>query len=378
MVKYILLIIILIFTIYYNYKDNYFNDKVLTLGVSIPKSGIMKAWGNAVYSGASAHFLEVNKNNLLKNKKIKLIVYDDKYEPELTIENTKKLIKEEVFAFFGFVGTPTVKKILPLLESNDIPFIAPFTGAPFLRKSNRKNYVNFRSSYQEEISYMVKYLHKNKNITKFAVFYQNDDYGEVGFVSLLHALDNEGLTLAGEGAYKRNTLSIRHAFYEIKSVKPEAVLMVGAYKANALFIKTAKSNPIFKDTIFCNISFGDADEMIKELNYETKNLLFSQVVPDYNDDSKGIILEYKKMMKKYYPKQELGFVSLEAYLAAKTITMALNNIKGNVSRDKFLKEIKNLPKNSLDGIIIDYKNSELHNEVYLFEYKNSKFVEVKQ
>ncbi|WP_321778566.1 ABC transporter substrate-binding protein [Sulfurimonas sp.] len=334
--------------------------------------------GKAVYSGANAHFLEVNKNSLLKDTKIQLIVYDDKYEPELTIENTKKLIKEDIFAFFGFVGTPTVKKILPILESHDIPFIAPFTGAPFLRKTNEKNYVNFRSSYQEEISHIVKYLHKKKKITKFAVFYQNDDYGEVGFVSLLHALDNEGLTLAGEGAYKRNTLSIRHAFYEIKSVKPQAVLMVGAYKANALFIKTAKSNPVFKDTIFCNLSFGDADEMIKELNYETNNLLFSQVVPYFNDDSKAVILEYKKMMNKYYPKQELGFVSLEAFLAAKTLTMALNNIKGRVSRDKFLKEIKNLPKNSLDGIMIDFKNSELHNEVYLFEYKNSKFIEVKQ
>ncbi len=45
MVKYIVLIIILIFTIYYNFKDEYFDEKVLKLGISIPKSGIMKAWG---------------------------------------------------------------------------------------------------------------------------------------------------------------------------------------------------------------------------------------------------------------------------------------------------------------------------------------------
>ncbi len=40
--------------------------------------------------------------------------------------------------------------------------------------------------------------------------------------------------------YKRNTLSIRHAFSEIKDNKPEAIIMVGAYKSNALFIKKQK------------------------------------------------------------------------------------------------------------------------------------------
>ena len=375
MLRYIILFFLITLGIYFNYKDKIYTQDTLTFGTSIPQTGIMRAWGSAVYNGANAYFLYANEKNILRNKKIELIAYDDKYEPELTNENTKKLINKNIFSFFGFVGTPTVKNILPILEDSNIPLIAPFTGASFLREKN-DHFINFRSSYKEEISNIVNYLYEKKGIKRIAVFYQNDNYGEEGFISLLNALKEKGLKLAGEGTYKRNTLSIRHAFNEIKNSNPEAVLMVGAYNANALFIKTAKENLSFQNTIFCNISFGNANEMIKELNYETKNLLFSEVVPSYNDDSKYVILEYKMAMHKYYPNQPLGFISLESFLAAKSVVSALKQIKGGITRDKFLKEIKNLPKNTLKGLNIKFKNTQLHNEVYLFEYKDSKFVEI--
>lgn len=377
MIKYIIVFISVLIFFYFIPRDDKFDKESIKLGISVPSSGIMKAWGSAVYSGADAYFLHVNESNLLSGKKISLIVYDDKYEPELTIENIKKLINEKIFVFFGFVGTPTVKKILPILQEEKIPLIAPFSGAEFLREEKNEHFVNFRSSYKEEIDAIVKYLYEKNGVERFAVFYQNDDYGEEGFVSLLESLDKRGLKLSGEGTYKRNTLSIKHALYEIKSVQPEAIIMVGAYRANALFIKTAKRDDVFKDTYFCNISFGDADEMIKELDKNTTNLLFSEVVPNYKNSDFSVILEYKELMKKYYPNQALGFISLESFLAAKTVVAALQNIDGVITRDKFLTEIKSLKSISLGGLEIDFKNKQLHNKIYLYKYENSNFIEVK-
>lgn len=378
MFKFIIGIFVVFSLVYVKSKDNSFNSKTLILGTSIPKTGIMKAWGKSVYAGTNAYFKFVNEKNLLKNnRKIKLIALDDKYEPELTNENTKKLINnKELFALFGYVGTPTVKNILPILEETDIPFIAPFTGASFLRNSQNSNFVNFRSSYKEEIDKIIGYLYEKKNISKIAVFYQNDNYGEEGYISLIKSLKKRNLTLQGEGTYKRNTLSIRHAFSEIKEEKPEAIIMVGAYRANALFIKRAKEDEVLKNVIFCNVSFSDANEMIKDLNFNTRNILFSQVVPSYNDHRIEVIKEYRYLMNKYFPNEALGFISLESFLAAKTITMALLNVNGILTRDKFLKSLKNIPEDTLKGIKLKYKNSQLLNKVYLFEYTNSRFKEI--
>lgn len=377
MLRFIIPLFVVIVIVFSFVITNCDKEKTLVFGMSIPKTGIMKELGKKVYAGANAYFSYANENKILAHTEIKLLVYDDKYEPEITEQNTLRMIRKDIFSFFGFVGTPTVKKILPILKNHDIPFIAPFSGASFLRNAQSDKFINFRSSYKEEIDFIVDYLHHEKGITKIAVFYQNDNYGEEGFVALLNSLKERELTLVGESTYKRNTLSIRHAFHEINTLKPQAVLLVGAYKANALFIKTAKKSANLKDAIFCNISFGDANEMVKELGSDTKNVLFSAVVPSFNDTTKEVIVEYKTLMKKYAPNEPLSFISLESFLAAKAVVKALKQIDGTITRKKFIHEMHNLPKNTLQGVAINFKHDQLHNKVYLFEYKNSQFVEIK-
>jgi len=375
----IFLFIIIIF--YFYFKSEVFNDKVIKVGASLPKTGIIKSWGESVIIGSNAYFNHVNDEKILGNNKIKFLTYDDKYEPELTIDNLNKLIfKDKVYALFGFVGTPTVKSILTILNDENIPFFAPFTGASFLRDNKNENFVNLRSSYKEEIETLLYYLHNKKGINKIAVFYQNDDYGEEGYVALLKSLERRNLSLVAEGSYKRNTLSIDHAFNEIKDAKPESIIMIGAYKSNALFIKRAKENKNLKNTLFCNISFGDANAMINELkNLETntENLIFSQVVPSYTQISIPIIKEYQELMKKYYPNENLSFISLEAFISAKVLIYAISKIEGERTREKLTKSLKNISKNDFEGLNLNYKNTQLLNKTYLFSYENEHFNEIK-
>ena len=375
------IILLIIALIYYFFKDEVFTQKEIKIGTSLPKTGIIKSWGESVIMGANAYFNYVNENKILKDKTINFISYDDKYEPELTIDNLNKLIYEDkVFALFGFVGTPTIKNILPILQEEEIPFFAPFTGASFLRDNKNPNILNFRTSYDVEVESLVDYLYKVKKIKEIAVFYQNDDYGEEGYVSLLKSLEKRNLSLVAEGSYKRNTLSISHAFNEIKDAKPQAIIMIGAYKSNSLFIKKAKENENFKDTIFCNISFGDANAMInelKKLNIDTKNLLFSQIVPSYSDTSIEVVKEYQTLMKRYYPNEKLGFISLEAFLASKVLVDSIGKIKGERTRNKLNYTLKTVDENLLKGLKLHYKNNQLLNKSYLFEYKQEEFKEIK-
>ena len=163
-------IIIFIFIIFYIYfKDDVFKEKTLVVGASLPNTGIIKSLGESVSSGVNAYFSYANENNLIKNKKIEFLVYDYKYEPELTYENTQKLIYDnKVFALFGFVGTPTIKKVLPILYDENIPFFSAFTGASFLRDNTNPNFINFRASYYQEMETMINYLNVEKRLNKIA------------------------------------------------------------------------------------------------------------------------------------------------------------------------------------------------------------------
>jgi len=279
--------------------------------------------------------------------------------------------KDKVFALFDFVGTPTVKRVFPIIKKTKIPFISPYTGASFLRDTKIKNIVNLRSSYKEEIDALVGYLVKNRSVSKISIFYQNDDYGKEGYVALLDALKKRKLSLQSEGTYKRNTLFVKQAIYDIKSNMPQAIILVGAYKPTARFIKKAREQG-FKNVIFCPISFVNANALMSELGNNGENIIFSQVVPSYSDDTR-IANEYRKILSFYYPKHKPTFASFESYLAAKVVVKALKNLNGDINPKAFLYSIKHLSPDTLYSIKIHYKNSQLLNKVYLSQFLDGKF-----
>lgn len=363
---------ILITLIYFLLPNTYDTSKI-NLGASLPLSGINQELGKEVVEGANTYFSHINATGGIHGKKIHLIFYDDKYEPQNTLKNIQTLInKDHVFSLFGFVGTPTTKKVFPIVVDENIPFVAPYTGASFLRNHNSANIVNFRSSYKQEIEKIVNFLYTTKEITKFAIFYQNDDYGEEGYIATVEALNKRGLALVSEGTYKRNTLSIRHALHEIKTDKPQAIIIAGAYKPTARFIKKAREC-CFGDVIFAPISFVNANALIKELEGNGENILFSQTVPSYDDTSLEVALEYKKLLKFYYPNSKPTFASFESFLAAKLVVKALEQIKDSLSAEKFLYNLKHLSSTTLGDIPIQYKNAQLLNKTYLSIYTNEKF-----
>ncbi|PRM97243.1 amino acid-binding protein [Arcobacter cryaerophilus gv. crypticus] len=379
-VLFVSLIIVFIFLI--NFEKNNSKNEIL-IASSMPQSSALKAWGDAVFIATNSYFNYANDNNLIKDKKLVLKVLDDKYEPDLTYENITNLLKDDILAFYGIVGTPTNSRVISIIKESQIPYFAPFSGASFLRDTNLSNIINFRPSYKQELENLLDYIVDERKLEKIAIFYQNDEYGEEGYISTLEILKNKNINLLSTGTYKRNTLSISHAFNEIKNSKPEVIVMIGAYKANSLFIKKAKNDEVLKNVIFCNISFGDANSIVKELettNTDTKNLIFSQIVPNYNDKSLKIVQEYQEIMQKYSKDSPLGFISFEAYLASKVLVNQISKIEksGKLNSKNLLNTLKNPPKNILYELELDFKNNQLLNKTYLFEYENGNFKEIKR
>jgi len=367
------LAVVVLFLGLYRVYETVREKKVILLGASLPLSGINSHLGKDVVVGANTYFSHTNARGGIDGQKIEFIQYDDKYEPENTLTNTLRLIeKDEVFALFGFVGTPTVKRIMPLVAQTNIPFIAPYTGASFLRDGGYKSVINFRSSYIQEIDALVRYLVEIKKISKFAIFYQNDDYGEEGYIALSQALSKHKLTLSAEGTYKRNTLSIHHAIHEIEATKPEAIVLVGAYKPTARFIEKVKEC-CPQDIIFCPISFVNADALVDELKGDARNILFSQTVPSYSDFSSQEAIEYANLLTFYYPNEKPSLVSYESFLAAKVVVKALRSIKGVITPKALTQALKSINPYTLDNVPLGYHHSQLLNKVYLSTYHDKAF-----
>ncbi|WP_298816908.1 ABC transporter substrate-binding protein [uncultured Roseibium sp.] len=317
-----------------NAEDGVSDAKIL-FGQAAALEGPAGALGTGMKLGIEAAFAEANAAGGVHGRMIELVSMDDGYEPDRSIAAVNKLINDnKVFSLIGPVGTPTSKATQPIATAAKVPFVGPFTGAGFLRDPAHGNIVNVRATYGAETEAWIEHLNGALGLDKIAILYQDDGFGRVGLAGVQAALEKRGLELVAEGTYQRNTTAVKSALLEIRKAKPQAVVMVGAYKPIAEFIKLAKKVKL--DAEFVNISFVGSKALSAELGDAGEGVIISQVVPFPWDVTVPLVKEYQAALKAKDASAEPGFVSLEGYIVGRLAVMGLEKAGKDVTREGFL------------------------------------------
>jgi len=328
------------------------SDARVLFGQSAAFSGPAQALGQGMRLGIQAAFHEQNQKDGVHGRMLELTTLDDQYEPHLAYGNTLNLInRERVFALIGEVGTPTSRSASPLANAEDVPFIAPFTGAGFLREAEMENVVNLRASYHQEAEEMVARLTEDLGITRVAVLYQNDSYGQSGLDGVVDALGRRGLELAASWYYQRNSDAVKAAVFNIVEARPEAIIMIGAYAPVAKAINVARKDI---DPVFMAVSFVGSNALAQELGPDGAGVYVTQVVPLPNDTGVPVVADYRAALKAFDANAVPGFVSLEGYLAGRLAIVGLEECGADVSRDCFLDVLRNSGTIDLHGLTLQY------------------------
>ncbi|OUR88681.1 branched-chain amino acid ABC transporter substrate-binding protein [Gammaproteobacteria bacterium 42_54_T18] len=328
-------------------------------------------------------------------KRIEFITQNDSYSPSLTIKATEKLIDDGIFIMLGNVGTPTAKVSLPLLAESNIPAVGFFTGAGILRPGVG-DVVNFRASYIQETAAVINSaLESGVDPREICAYVQNDGYGMSGVEGIKKAIANKRgarkitklldqlLSMNGEnplrnnigpvGVYQRNTLNSKSGYESLKrwertqNVTCKLVVSVGTYNAIGRFAGYSRYKG--DQWVVSAVSFTGA-ENLKSVLAEfgvTDGVVMSQVVPNLDDDL-PILKEARRKLKEDY-----GYVSLEGFLVGKMLIGALNNIQGEITREKFLSAI-NGERFNLGGVKLNFRGSNQGSKlVTMIYYKNGEY-----
>ena len=328
-----------------------FDNRVL-FGQSAAFSGPAQELGKNMRLGIEAAFHEANAAGGVHGRLLELTSLDDAYEPEAAITNTQQLIGEGVFALIGAVGTPTSRSATPVAAEAGIPYIAPFTGAGFLRDAEWANIINLRASYAQETEEMVERLTADLGVERIAILYQDDSYGRSGYDGVQAALARRGSEAVAVGRYTRNTPAVKAAALDILEGNPEAVIMIGAYQPMAKFIKWAQI--LGMDSLFLNVSFVGSTALAQELGADGVGVLVTQVVPFPEDDSLAVVAAYQRALAAYARDAEPGFVSLEGYLAGRLAIAGLEKCGRELDRACFLSSLRGSEALSIEGFSLQY------------------------
>ena len=330
------------------------SDTQILFGQSCALSGLNGASGQGMQLGIRAAFNEINKAGGVHGRFLELVTLDDRYEPELTIDNTNELIDNHgVFSLIGAVGTPTSRVAVDIAQHKDVPYIGPLTGAAFLRDESEV-VINLRASYAQETEAMIEFLTKEVGTTRIATFYQDDSYGRAGHNGAKAAMERRGLKLLPSGVYRRNSIDVRKSVLDVLGGKPDAVVMIGAYEPSAEFILWSRK--VGLDAIFINISFVNSNALANALGAEGEGVMVSQVVPFPRSDSLEIARRYRNALAVLDDEIETGFFSFEGYLVGRLAILGLERVGQELTRQKFLDTIKSIDQIDLDGFTLDFSD----------------------
>lgn len=360
------------------YAENGVTDDQILVGMSTALSGPASFLGTSFKTGTETYLNMINEKGGVNGRKIKLVVYDDGYDPGKSVPNVNKLIKEDkVFSLIGNVGTPTTMAIKPIITEEKVPLFAPFTGAETLRNPVVKYILNYRASYNQEVEEFIRGVVDVLGYKRVGVFYQNDSYGNVVLKGTRIALGKRGIDPVITANYQRNTEDISDALNTILKEKPEVVVMVGTYSACAKFIIEGKKKGF--NPVYMNVSFVGPDKLAEMLGKYGENVVVTQVVPPF-DNAKynyAAVQEYMTSLRKYFPDSKPSFGGLEGFLAAKVFVEGIKRAGKNLTRESFVsavEDIKDLDIKAGNKISFSAQNHQGSQKVYPTVIKGEKYV----
>ncbi|SMF07048.1 ABC transporter substrate-binding protein [Desulfovibrio gilichinskyi] len=355
-----------------------FPDKVV-LGSSLALEGHASYLGTQTLHGALAYINDVNSEGGVHGRKLQLISYDDSYDPPKCLINTQQLIiKDKVFALFGYVGTPTTVKVLPLIASAHIPLLGMFTGANALRKPFNRYVINVRPSYYQETKEAVSHMVRDLGLNKIAVFYQYDEFGFDGLTGTELALKDWNLEPVARGSYTRGSLDVAEGVARIKDSGAEVVFLIGTTDPCIKFINELGKSGLHP--VYYTVSFMGAREFARNLGNNHKDtLLMSQVVPPFTsvaDLTHSDAADYVAALRHSYPHDTPNLVGLEGFFNARVLVEGLRRAGPDLTRDKFINAIESMNKFEIDpGVTISFGSSDHQgmDKIYFTRFHNGQF-----
>ncbi len=326
-------------------------DDRVVFGQSAVFTGPNRNLGIQYRAGLLAAFEERNAEGGVAGRSLELLSLDDGYEPDLAAANAERFVAgNEVFAVIGAVGTPTARRIAPILRTAQIPFVGPFTGADFVRDAERfPEVLNLRTGYLQEIELLVDHM-LELGMTRFGIIYQDDAFGRTVLANYKSVLDRHEMPILAKSAYTRNSHAVHTSLFSLEKADLEAILIVGSYAAGAEIINLA--NSLGHTYTMASLSFAPSYELVQEIDEPSERIIMTEVMPSVDNLELEVVRSFRSAIA-MLPEDALEGrraheVALEGYILGRFVISVLERIDGDWTREAFVATAR-----SAEPVLID-------------------------
>lgn len=308
------------------------------IGNSGPSSGPNSASMLELLDGAKLYFDMVNEAGGVKGRRIEVLQRDDNFEVPRTVKNVEKLVDEDrVDALLLVRGTPHNEAILPLIDRAGVPLIAPSTGAMVLHKPVKPLVFNVRTAYRAEAHKLAAVL-ASVGRQRIALIHVADSFGEDVAQGFLAGLSERKLTAVAVSKFDRKLVDVDRAAAEVKSAKPDTIVIVGAGQAVVAGIQALRTQGV--NVPVATLSNNASSGFVKALGANAAGVMVTQVFPSEQRADIPLTSEASRLARK--ANTALTPAMIEGFAAAKVTVEALRRCAGACSRADLVRSLDTL------------------------------------
>jgi branched-chain amino acid transport system substrate-binding protein len=322
-------------------------DDEIRIGNTMPYSGPASAYG-VIGKTIAAYFNKVNAEGGINGRRINFISYDDAYNPQKTVELTRKLVEEDkVLLIFASLGTAPSAAVRPYLNANKIPQLFVASGASMWDQPRDFPWtMGFQPSYQTEAHIYAQYLLENHpSGGRIAILYQDDEFGKDYVKGLKDGLGSK-IPIVAEATYKIGDANINQQIATLKASGADIFFDVTTPKFAAMAIRRVAELGWKPEHIISTVSESVAAVMQPAGLQNAEGILSAGYSWEGDDPAAANDPAYRDwtaFMDRYVSDvSKSNSLTVFSYLIANAMVEVLKKCGDDLSRDNLMKQATSL------------------------------------
>ncbi len=346
----------------------------IPIGFFAPITGPAAADGASAKNAVELGLKEVNDGGGINGRKVNLIIYDDRLNPQEAVAIANKLIEKDkvVGVVSGAYSGPT-RVTAPIFQKAGMPMVAGYAVHPDVTwdpKEKKPNDFCFRNGFLGEIegAAAAEFAVKNLKAKKIALIFMDNDFGKAISSGFAERAEKLGATVLTKQMYKfPGEKDFRPFLTRIKEGNPDVIFAAGYYNEAASIVRQAKELGI-KSQILGEEGF-DSPKFLEIAGPAAEGVIIATNLD--RDDPRPLVQNFLKNYQKAYH-EDADMVGASSYDAFMILVNAIRKAGTNPKAiQKALLETKNY--NGLTGKISRFIQGEVVKPVQIQVVKGGKF-----
>lgn len=338
----------------------------IRVGITAPLSGPAAVYA-PVSTALEAYFAMVNDAGGINGRGLRLIVADDGFTPNRTLEQTRKLVEgEKVLFMAGQVGSSTSLAARQYLNDAKVPQLFIGSGAPTWLDDIKQFpwSLPLQPSYVDEGRAVADHILANRPNAKVGLLFQNDDAGRGFMRGVREGLAKKPGIIVKEQTTELSEPTVDSQVIALHASGADTIVCVTLPRATSQTIRRASELQWKPQIYLASVSSSIQQALVPAGLDRAKGIISVAFIKDPSDTewaNDAGVQQMVALVRKYKPKTATEFPMAVGVTVGMLTAEVLRQCGNDVSRENVLAQTMKLdaaPPMLLPGLTVKTSESQ--------------------